>query len=413
MKRIVGSLAVPPLVAVGLSVGLPDTGPLSAAITAASTESANNADPAPTPPTNTVAPTITGTARQGETLTAGLGTWSGSEPISYSYQWRRCDLTKLNCRSITGATAQSYVLTAADAGATIRVRVIATNSAGTTIAPSKGTVPVTPPCPGFQEGLQAGVVNFADAKELSGIAASRRNPGVLWAHNDSGDTERVFAMTGAAAYLGTYTVSPKLQVDWEDMAVGPGPVEGVSYLYLGSIGGNGGRHYLSVYRAPEPEVRPDQPPVSVPLTSVVKLRMKYPGDELHDAEALLVDPHSHDIYVVTKSYSGVAKVFRFPAEAQDSTVSYEMQRVATVNLPSSVTAGDISPDGRDIALKGYAYSRIIPRALNVPVDAALASPQCTVPHGSGEALGFAADGSGYYTIAEGRFRPLFWFARKQ
>jgi hypothetical protein len=84
-------------------------------------------------PVSTVAPAIFGSATQGQTLVVTSGSWSNS-PTSYAYQWERCDATGANCVPITGAAGQSYPLTAADAGATIRVSVTATNAIGSSIA---------------------------------------------------------------------------------------------------------------------------------------------------------------------------------------------------------------------------------------------------------------------------------------
>ncbi len=95
--------------------------------------------PAPTPPVNTSPPTVAGTARVGETLQASPGTWSGTEPITYGYQWQRCSLV---CGDIPGATATTYALTSADAGSTVRVRVTASNSAGSASATSAETATV-------------------------------------------------------------------------------------------------------------------------------------------------------------------------------------------------------------------------------------------------------------------------------
>jgi Hypothetical glycosyl hydrolase family 15 len=92
-------------------------------------------------PANTSAPTISGTAQQGQTLRASVGTWSGS-PTSYAYQWRRCDSAGANCAGIAGATASSFTLTSVDVGKTIRVLVTATNSAGATSASSAATAVV-------------------------------------------------------------------------------------------------------------------------------------------------------------------------------------------------------------------------------------------------------------------------------
>ena len=86
------------------------------------------------PPVNTVAPAITGTAEQGQTLTASTGTWSGTP--TYAYQWKR------GGGNIGGATASTYVLTGTDAGATITVTVTATNAGGSTSATSSSAVVV-------------------------------------------------------------------------------------------------------------------------------------------------------------------------------------------------------------------------------------------------------------------------------
>ena len=93
------------------------------------------------PPANTVLPAITGTATQGQTLTASTGTWTGS-PTSFAYRWRDCDTAGANCVDITGATNSTYVLQAADAGHTVRVVVTATNAAGSTPATSVQTAVV-------------------------------------------------------------------------------------------------------------------------------------------------------------------------------------------------------------------------------------------------------------------------------
>ncbi len=96
------------------------------------------------PPVNRAAPTISGTATQGQTLTASPGSWDGTPTLTYAYQWRRCDSGGSNCANIAGATGTTYTLVAGDAGSTIRVAVTVSNAAGSGSATSAQTAVVMP-----------------------------------------------------------------------------------------------------------------------------------------------------------------------------------------------------------------------------------------------------------------------------
>jgi hypothetical protein len=94
-------------------------------------------------PVMNAAPAVSGSAAQGATLTASSGSWSGTAPISFAYQWRRCDANGSNCSDISGAAGQTRVVSADSVGKTLRVQVTATNSAGSASDASAPTAVVT------------------------------------------------------------------------------------------------------------------------------------------------------------------------------------------------------------------------------------------------------------------------------
>ena len=100
-------------------------------------------------PQNTTLPSVTGDRVDGETLTADPGTWSGTAPVTFEYQWLRCEADGTDCVAIPGATGTTYTLTADDVGHDVRVTVEASNAAAgdvpATSAPSGGAVALAPP----------------------------------------------------------------------------------------------------------------------------------------------------------------------------------------------------------------------------------------------------------------------------
>jgi hypothetical protein len=141
------------------TLGLTDVGStFRIAVTATNVDGTATANSAPTanvaftssPPSNSALPTVTGTAKEGQTLTAQNGSWSGAQPQSYSYEWQRCDASGNNCAFLNGALASSYTLGFGDVGSTLRVTVTATNTDGTASASSTATavvIALNPPSP--------------------------------------------------------------------------------------------------------------------------------------------------------------------------------------------------------------------------------------------------------------------------
>jgi hypothetical protein len=100
----------------------------------------NTAAQAQYAPRNTKAPTISGTATEGQTLSiTSNGSWASTTGVSYAYQWQRCDTSGAHCSTISGATSNQYKLTSADVGHTMRGVVVARNNDGGTSATSAQT----------------------------------------------------------------------------------------------------------------------------------------------------------------------------------------------------------------------------------------------------------------------------------
>lgn len=131
-----------------------------------------------TPPSNTNPPLISGTTQVGSQLTANPGSWSGTGPITYAYQWQRCT-TPGSCQPIANAIGQTYILAAADQGTTTRVRVTATGAVappgvalsaevGPITAVSQQTPPVNTQSPSISGSAQQGSILTANPGQWSG-----------------------------------------------------------------------------------------------------------------------------------------------------------------------------------------------------------------------------------------------------
>lgn len=269
-------------------------------------------------------------------------------------------------------------------------------------------------CPAYDQGIDRGTVFGADLKEASGLVAGRANPGVLWTHADSGYPPRLVALDATdGTVIAVYDLTGATNVDWEDIAIGPGPVPDQSYLYVADTGGNNGPSARVIYRVPEPTIAPGTGTAPQPLAGAEPLPYSYPAGDF-DVEVLLSDPANGDLYLVTKNAS--ARVFHYPAPHTGASV--ELAQVATVDfsqvpiLPGA-TGGDISPAGDEILIRAYFGAFVWPRADGQTIAAALSAEPCPAPialEPQGEAIGYAADGLSYFSLSERAGqgeRPLF------
>src|SRR5262245_13224949 len=150
--------------------------------------------------------------------------------------------------------------------------------------------------------------------ESSGLAASRRFKGVVYTHNDSEDDARVFALGSDGQTRAVLTLDGAQARDWEAIATGTDD-EGRPALYIGDIGDNLGGAWseIWIFRILEPQELTDR---TVPHQ---RFRFRY-ADGPRDAEAMLVDPGTNRIYVVSKDASGGA-FYAAPQQLSPSKVN--------------------------------------------------------------------------------------------
>jgi hypothetical protein len=263
----------------------------------------------------------------------------------------------------------------------------------------------------FLPAQQAGIVRSNLIREASGIVASRQNPGVLWVHNDSGDLPRVFAINAKGDLLGICNVGGAKARDWEDIAIGPGRDPNQQSLYIGDIGDNRAKYpEVIVYRVPEPRVNTTEAFGMMPIGPAEAIHLTYPGGP-RDAETLLVDPLTRDIYIIAKREL-FSKVYRagFPQSTAGQT---QMEAVTT--LPwGFATGGDVSPDGREVIVRSMGNAALWTRPAGEPLWHAFSGKQTHLPlaqEPQGEAICFNSQGLGYFTISEGVRPTLYYFPR--
>ena len=272
-------------------------------------------------------------------------------------------------------------------------------------------------CPDVGDTQTWGELQSDEINETSGVVVSALSEGVLWVHNDSGDSARLFALAEDGGLLATYTLdtSPR---DWEDLAAGWNEELGSESLYIGDIGDNAHRRSsISVLILPEPAVDASQEAISETVSDFSTLTLTYPGEEAHNCETLAYDPRTGSLIIVTKSSDGESHVFEKPAPHEDGT-STELTWLRTLDFgtapltgSANTTAGAFSPLGDRFIVRTYSDAWIWIRDGSESLTEALDGEACDAvsPYESqGEAIGFTPDGKGYLTISEGVGSPVLF-----
>lgn len=244
-------------------------------------------------------------------------------------------------------------------------------------------------------------------RESSGLACSRRQPGVFWTHNDSGGMARLYAFDQDGRARATLRLVGITAVDWEDAA--SVTLDGRHYLLVADTGDNA-RHRTeyAIHVVEEPEL-PD-PPTDEPLraTAVRTITFTF-EDGSQDGEALAVDPAGKTLFVGTRFHDVPrCDVYRLPFPENDIRAAVA-RKIAT--LPIEVgNAMDISPDGRRAIVGSYGDAYEYLRRPDEPWSAAFGRPARRLPmprRRKGEAVAYGPDGKTLYLTSEGVPCPVW------
>ena len=262
----------------------------------------------------------------------------------------------------------------------------------------------------------AGKIASDEIKESSGIAASGCQANVFWTHNDSGDDAFIFAINAKGEKLATYKVAGAKNRDWEDIAAFK-DAKGACFLYVGDIGNNERtQSEQKIYRVKEPKISAADKSSSRKNPNLTEsaetIKFEYP-EMRHDAETLLVHPQTGDIYVLSKSFSQSAGVYKLAANF-DSNKTNTLVKVADVAVPAVpnglLTGGDISPDGTRVVLCDYfnGYEITLPKGAK-NFDEIWKQTVQIIDLGAreqGEAIAYAPDGKSVFATSEKKNQPF-------
>lgn len=241
--------------------------------------------------------------------------------------------------------------------------------------------------------------------ETSGIADSKAFPGYLWAHEDSGTPTQLHLINHSGRVEKKLIIKDAYNRDWEEMALSGGNI------YIADIGDNRQiyeRYWF--YKFPEPGPGVDT------VSSYQTILFQYP-DGAHDAEAFLVDPQTQNIYIITKR-DEPSRLYKLVYPYSDTALN-TLELVGTLPY-SGVVGAAIDPSGRQIILKTYPELLLYTRQAGKSLEQALIEgsykklPYQLEPQG--EAVTFATDNSGIFTLSEKGFSSsvnLFFYPRKK
>lgn len=247
---------------------------------------------------------------------------------------------------------------------------------------------------------------FEGSTGISGIVASRKQPGVFFVHSDR--QKILYAVDQTGKLLGSWVLTSTDRAffvyNWEDIAIQSMP-NGSDRIWVGDIGNNfvrgGGepRTSIRLISIDEPIIDPlNSAEAKAPV--IGNFELTYP-DGLHDAEAMSVDPLTGDVYVFTKEEAPPSKIFRVKAPIQSGVV----EEIGTLDA-SNLNGADFSPSGEELVVRDYVQAYYWARTAESSwSETIVAAPQKTIRFTwtdgyYSEAVAFAADASGLFVVSE-------------
>lgn len=260
-------------------------------------------------------------------------------------------------------------------------------------------------------------IRSALLNEISGLVASGGSDTIFYAVNDSGDSSRFFAVDTGGRLISTYRYkgsNPKFPLgvmDCEEMAWGPGKIQGKNYLYVGDIGDNLGiRPFITIFGFEEPQSGDTLSDLNRTVTN-----LKYP-DHPRDAEAFLIDPLLNTICIISKREDTVGIYETIFPDNDLDTMTLEKRGLlvlppALLRLSRQVVSADISRDGTQLLIKTYGSVYYWKRKGRETIASVLKRKPLSLPYTvepQGETIAFNREGTGFYCISEG-LNPVIYF----
>jgi hypothetical protein len=285
-------------------------------------------------------------------------------------------------------------------------------------------VSAAPAGSGYSGPTIVGELAAPPRQETSGLAVSRRDPGVLWTHDDSGGKAALYAITTTGANVGTLKISGTTNEDWEDLA--SFELDGKSWLLIADTGDNDARRpTVLLHVVEEPSLADLKAAGELKAKPARTLRVRY-EDGPRDCESVAIDPNARMIYLLTKR-DAVPRLYRVELEPKDGNALVLARHVGdAVHLPrpsaaqrgfkgylgrrrGEPTAMDFRSDGTAALVLTYGGLWLYPRQPGESWPQALArDPVPLPPHPllQAEAACFSADGRRIYLAAESDLRLL-------